>query len=67
MEINDIKKALYIDNPKARFMKLTKGVMYYVAHLTDGTIVNFSVPTQDMGDASFYADMEAKLLIRYLV
>lgn len=66
MELNDIKKRLYVEAPQAKFFKLTKGVMYYVAHLSDRTIVNFSVPISDMGDAAFYGTMEAKLLIRYI-
>jgi hypothetical protein len=66
MELNEIKKRLYVEAPTAKFFKLTKGVMYYVAHLSEGKPVHFSIPITDIGDAAFYSTMEAKLLIRYM-
>lgn len=66
MEKNEIKKALYKQSPLATFSKIRKGNAYYVADLENKNLL-FEIPIVDMGDADFFPDMEAKLLIRWLV
>lgn len=51
---------------------IRKGVAYYSAFLINdngigSSTVNFEVSVADMGDADFFNQMDAKLLIRYLV
>lgn len=66
MEKNDIKKTLYRKNPTAYFSSVSKtGAMYYVN--IEEECIWFNVPLDDLGDATFFADMQAKLLIRYLL
>ena len=72
MNKNDIKKELYKKKPMATLNFIRKGVAYYSTVLNsdnevDSTSVSFEVPIVDMGDADFFAHMDAKLLIRYLV
>jgi hypothetical protein len=73
MELNNIKKALYKQNPRARFQFIRSGIAYYIAPITDGTIdqetkieVTFEVPVVDMGIAEFHDVMDAKHLIRWI-
>lgn len=67
MEKNEIKKALYKQNPKAALDYIRKGNAYYFTVLEDGTKINFEVPVSDMGDADFFGDMDSKLLNRWIV
>lgn len=74
MEINEIKKELYKQKPEASLLYIRKGVAYYEAILrikghvlTKAKRVFFEVPVSDMGDADLLPQMDAKLLIRYLV
>lgn len=67
MTLNDAKKALYKETPTAELIEFYKGRLYYQAKLADGTMVYFHVPVDELGETKFYPDMEAKLLIRYLV
>lgn len=67
MEKNEIKKALYKQNPKAVLDYIRKGNAYYFTVLEDGTKINFEVPVNDMGDADFLAHMDSKLLNRWIV
>lgn len=67
MELNEIKKKLYIEKPEALFFQMGKGMVWYLAHFKDGEKVEFAIPISDMGEATFYSVMDAKLLIRYLV
>ena len=60
-----MKKCLYKENPKAGFFLLKKGVAWYKAECSLGSVI-FSIPLSDMGDASFEAEMEAKYLIRWI-
>jgi len=76
MEINEIKKALYKQNPQAKFLLIKDGVVTY-----DTTIeikndnkpipsfktLLFKIPVTDMGEAEFLREMNAKYLIRWLV
>ena len=66
MEKNELKKLLYREKPKAEFRYIRKGTAYYRAITVDVTI-DFQIPVQDMGDADFLDEMEAKLLIRWIV
>jgi hypothetical protein len=71
MEKNEIKKELYKQKPMATLNFIRKGVAHYSTILNDengidSTSVHFEVPIEDMGDADFFAHMDAKLLIRYL-
>lgn len=72
MEKNDIKKALYRQNPIAEFKYIRKGKAYYntVIQSNDSTAtysVTFEVPVEDMGDADFHSEMESKLLQRWIM
>lgn len=67
MELNDIKKALYKENPRAVLKHIRKGVVYYSAHIPSvDEIIQFEVPVNDMGDADFLSHMDSKLLIRWI-
>ena len=75
MELNEIKKALYKQNPDATLTVVTKdGIRYesYVVEHTENqaskhTYLYFNVPLSDIGDATFEDEMPAKLLIRYII
>ena len=66
MKLNEIKKELYKQNPKAHLDLIRKKKAYYLCALNEDTLV-FEVPVDDMGDADFFPIMDAKLLIRYIV
>ena len=66
MEKNEIKKLLYRENPVAKLKHVRKGMIYYEAKTNDVTI-DFEVPVTDIGDATFYNEMDSKLLIRYII
>lgn len=66
MEKNDIKKALYKQNPNARLLFIRIGVAYYETSLNDGYVIHFMVPVEDMGSTDFHSNMDSKLLIRWL-
>ena len=66
MELNDIKKALYKQNPKAVLDYIRKGVAYYWTSLEDGTKITFVIPISDMGDADFLGHMDSKVLNRWI-
>lgn len=63
--MNDIKKALYKQNTTAHLISIRTGVAYYKTHIEEG-FVRFNVPVNDMGDAEFFPEMPAKLLIRWI-
>lgn len=70
MTENEIKKALYKEKPMANFVSANKGGMLYttiIREVNESERVNFFVPFSDIGDAIFYPNMDAKLLIRYLI
>ena len=74
MEKNEIKKELYKQNPKAQLEYIRKGKAYYSTMIssegslgTNGTMVTFEIPVEDMGDADFGIEMEAKLLQRWIM
>jgi len=66
MERNDIIKLLKIRKPKANFKLIRKGVAYYESEEIDGNKFYFEIPVDDMGDADFFPEMEARFLIRWL-
>jgi hypothetical protein len=69
MEKNEIKKALYKQNPKAEFKFIRKGVAHYLTIIEldyEPVEIRFEVPVIDMGDADFEYYMEAKYLIRWI-
>jgi hypothetical protein len=65
MELNDIKKALYKQNTTAHLTSIQSGIIYYKTHIEEG-FIRFNIPVSDMGDAAFFAEMPAKLLIRWI-
>jgi hypothetical protein len=70
MEKNEIKKALYKQNPRAEFKFIRKGVAYYMTIIENDhepVEIRFEVPVTDMGDADFEYMMDAKFLIRWIV
>lgn len=72
MEKNEIKKALYKQNPEAKFLYAKKGNLYYGTQIPalDGvgfSGILFTIPFSDLGDAEFLPEMDAKLLIRWIV
>ena len=66
MEITEIKKSIYKQNPKAILMYIRKGNCLYETVLLEGEKMHFSIPISDMGDADFFSEMDAKYLIRWL-
>lgn len=77
MELNEIKKLLYREKPKARFERVDKDGVHYslglvfehieVPELKRAIPVFFLVPLSDIGDAQFLYEIPAQLLIRYIV
>ena len=67
MEKNELKKALYKQNPTAGLVFIRKGTAYYRCNLEDGTLVQFEIPISDMGDSDFHNEMDSKYLIRWIV
>lgn len=70
METNDVKKALYRQNPEAQLIRVRRGKLYYSCSFIDESNVNwltFEIPFADMGDADFLPIMPAKLLVRWLI
>lgn len=69
MNLNEIKKALYKENPIATFTHIKKGIAYYSCRLLIEVeeSIRFAIPIEDMGDAEFLSAMDSKLLIRWIV
>lgn len=65
MNTTEIKKELYKQKPVATLMFIRKGYAYYYTDL-EGMRVNFDIPIDDMGEASFSPNMDAKLLCRWI-
>lgn len=66
MELNEIKKALYKQKPKATKSYTGHVNYYYTAELGDGTIIKFKIPIQEMGMTVFGDEMDAQHLIRWI-
>lgn len=74
MNKTEIKKALYKQKPIAEFTHIKSGIAYYRTIVLLGSEkikynqqVFFEIPVNDMGDASFTTEMDAKLLNRWIV
>lgn len=68
MEKNEIKKALYRQKPTAHFVMARKTGLRYQAFLEEEMCtVSFEVPMFDMGSVDWYPEMNAQLLIRWLI
>ncbi len=73
MEKNEIKKALYKQNPNAKFQYMRKGNAYYRTEIRTEQLIPmtksvfFEIPMDDMGDATFTLEMESKLLNRWIM
>lgn len=68
MDINEIKKSLYKENPPAEFRWIRMEVAYYSTHIkSNNQMVNFEIPVMDMGNADFSRTMDSKHLIRWIV
>jgi len=67
MNKNEIKKALYRQKPTAQLEMIRKEVAYYYTQLKEGDFIRFEIPVNDMGDADLFVEMDAKLLIRWVV
>ena len=66
MEINEIKKLLYKEKPTAVLQNVRKDGILYTTGFGDNTI-SFLVPLAELGETIWERQMEAKLLIRYLL
>lgn len=66
MNLNDIKKKLYKEEPDAILMYVDGSGARYNTVFDDGVVVFFQVPANEMGTTSFYPVMEAKYLIRWI-
>jgi hypothetical protein len=72
MTQNEIKKALYLEKPTAKMVSsvgvIPTGTNWrYVATLESGHVVEFLIPTSEMGEKPFDTQMPAQLLIRWMV
>jgi len=68
--IEEIKKAIYQQNPKAKLGTVNKSGIYYASWVKmygEEEPLRFFIPLSDMGDASFEYEMPAKFLIRWLL
>lgn len=62
----EIKKLIYKQKPKAYLEFIRIGVAYYYT-TSLGTKISFQIPISDMGSTDFFPEMEAKLLLRWLI
>ena len=68
MELNEIKKKLYKENPRAYLTDVRRDGIGYKTGLGDSdTTITFLVPISEIGDVIWDVVMDAKLLIRYIV
>lgn len=66
MELNTIKKELYKQKPSAFFYEAGKDGLTYTTGFGENTIT-FQVPLSEIGDVKWKRQMEAHLLIRWIV
>ncbi len=66
MNINEVKKTLYKENPRAHLIRIKKGYLHYETILETGVVV-FQVPYVDIQDGIFEVEMDAKHLIKWIV
>ena len=67
MTLTQIKKALYKEKPTAKFNHTQDDFLYYKTVLSNDRVVDFKIPISEVGNTTFYADMEAQLLIRWIL
>jgi len=71
MELNEIKKALYKQNPVAELESVNNDGLFYITSLSledmPKYVVMFRVPLIELGETVWHKDIEAKLLIRYII
>lgn len=65
--MNEIKKALYKEKPTAYLSSIKKDRLLYSCTIEGIKTIWFHIPIDDIGDAIFFPEMDAKLLIRYIV
>lgn len=72
--LTEIKKLTYKQQPKAKFNHIRNGIAFYSFYIfpnsdeeQNGRVCfECHIPVNDMGDASFYPEMEAKFLLRWV-
>ena len=64
MDINEVKKLVYKQNPRANMYNISKEGILYSAEI-DEKVITFLIPLSDI-DANFFPEMDAKLLLRWL-
>lgn len=77
MELNEIKKQLYKDKPKASFVHARKEGLLYSCECRTPEVnekglsvwknIFFQVPIIELGETAFIDEMPAQLLIRYII
>lgn len=67
MTINEIKKALYKEKPKALFVSASNVSLTYMCFIKEMYQIYFYIPHNDIGDAKFGIEMPAQQLIRWIV
>ena len=65
MTLNEIKKALYIQNPSAQLDYIANGNVNY-STILDTHVIEFKIPFEETKGGFFYPKMAAKELIRWL-
>jgi len=66
MDKNELKKVIYKTQPIAILLNVRKDGLSYAASV-DNKIVKFFIPYDEIGEVVWFAEMPAKLLIRYLI
>ena len=65
MELNEIKKILYKENPKAELDEIRDETVWYSTSIND-IVILFKIPMFDTKGASFFSEMDSKYLIRWI-
>ena len=66
MDINEVKKILYKNNPTAKIISVRSDGIVYRAYSGDNISITFLVPLSEIGTTVWFNEMDSKLLIRYL-
>lgn len=66
MNLNEIKKKLYKENPTAVFHNIRKDGIMYTTGFGENTIT-FLIPLNEIGEVVWEKEIAAKLLIRYII
>lgn len=62
----EIKKLLYKTKPLAKIESVSKKGIHYECEISD-RMLHFIVPINDIGDGTFGVELQAQLLIRYII